>query len=256
MADRIPVVADDRERRSGVVDALHTSGDFDVTVQRLAIGDYLVDERFLFERKTLPDLALSIQSGRLFRQALRLAQVPRLRPALILEGTSARSTRLRHGVGGDPGCASDHRAVCGAPGIAHPVARRNRANLALRGTPGACRRAGRVATAGSPAERQGRSPETPVTKGLPGVGPARAARLLERFGMDEQKLLERITVNPGIFMRISVELILSLLAQGETPEAILADYPDLEAEDIRACLAYAHAVIAHDRLDAVRVVRG
>ena len=79
--------------------------------------------------------------------------------------------------------------------------------------------------------------------------------------MHEQKLLERITVNPGIFggkpiirgMRISVELILSLLAQGETPEAILADYPDLEPEDIRACLAYAHAVIAHDRLDEVRV---
>lgn len=79
--------------------------------------------------------------------------------------------------------------------------------------------------------------------------------------MDEQKLLERITVNPAIFggkpiirgMRISVELVLSLLAQGETPEAILDDYPDLEPDDIRACLAYAHAVIAHDRLDAVRV---
>lgn len=79
--------------------------------------------------------------------------------------------------------------------------------------------------------------------------------------MDEQNLSERITVNPKIFggkpiirgMRISVELILSLLAQGETTKAILDDYPDLEPDDIRACLAYAHAVIAHDRLDAVRV---
>lgn len=79
--------------------------------------------------------------------------------------------------------------------------------------------------------------------------------------MNEPGPLERITVDPKIFggkpiirgMRISVELVLSLLAQGETPEAILADYPDLEPEDIRACLAYAHAVIAHDRLDAVRV---
>ena len=79
--------------------------------------------------------------------------------------------------------------------------------------------------------------------------------------MDEQKLLERITANPAIFggkpiirgMRISVELILSLLTQGETLEAILDDYPDLEPDDIRACLAYAHAVIAHDSLDAVRV---
>ena len=54
-------------------------------------------------------------------------------------------------------------------------------------------------------------------------------------------------------MRISVELILSLLAQGEKPEEILADYPDLEADDLRACLAYAHAVIAHDKLDAVQI---
>ncbi len=79
--------------------------------------------------------------------------------------------------------------------------------------------------------------------------------------MDEQELLKRITVNSGIFsgkpiirgMRISVELILSLLAQGETEQSILADYPDLTLEDIRACLAYAHAVIAHDSLDAVQV---
>ena len=53
--------------------------------------------------------------------------------------------------------------------------------------------------------------------------------------------------------RISVELILSLLVQDETPETILEDYPALESEDIRACLAYAHAIVAHDVLDAVQV---
>ena len=79
--------------------------------------------------------------------------------------------------------------------------------------------------------------------------------------MTELELLRRITANPEIFggkpiirdMRISVELILSLLAQGEPVEAILADYPDLEPDDIRACLSYARAVIANDSLDAVRV---
>lgn len=79
--------------------------------------------------------------------------------------------------------------------------------------------------------------------------------------MDEQGLLDRVTASPAIFggkpiirgMRISVEHILSLLTQGETQETILDDYPDLEPDDIRACLAYAHAVIARDRLDAVRV---
>ncbi|MBI2960384.1 MAG: DUF433 domain-containing protein [Betaproteobacteria bacterium] len=79
--------------------------------------------------------------------------------------------------------------------------------------------------------------------------------------MDEKELLKRITVNPEIFggkpiirgMRISVELVVSLLAQGDTVEGILADYPDLTREDIQACLAYAHAVIANDSLDAVQV---
>jgi uncharacterized protein (DUF433 family) len=79
--------------------------------------------------------------------------------------------------------------------------------------------------------------------------------------MNDQTLLSRITADPLIFggkpvvrgMRISVELILSLLAQGETVEAILDDYPELEADDVRACLAYAHAVVAHESIDAVRV---
>ena len=53
-------------------------------------------------------------------------------------------------------------------------------------------------------------------------------------------LLTRITMRPDVFvgkpivrdMRISGELVLSLLAQGVTPAAVLEDYPDLEADDI------------------------
>jgi uncharacterized protein (DUF433 family) len=79
--------------------------------------------------------------------------------------------------------------------------------------------------------------------------------------MINENLMARITANPKIFggkpiirgMRISVELILSLLAQGETTEAVMEDYPELQPEDIRACLAYAHAVIAQDSLDSVQV---
>ena len=67
--------------------------------------------------------------------------------------------------------------------------------------------------------------------------------------MPGQDLLNRITANPEIFggkpivrgMRISVELILNLLAQGESVGAILSDYPDLEPEDICLCIAYARA---------------
>ncbi len=33
----------------------------------------------------------------------------------------------------------------------------------------------------------------------------------------------------------------------------LADYPDLEPDDLRACLAYAHAAISHDKLDSLQI---
>ena len=75
------------------------------------------------------------------------------------------------------------------------------------------------------------------------------------------ELLKRITARPDVFggkpivrdMRVSVELVLSLLSQGVTPEAILDEYPGLEMDDIRACTAYAHAVIAGDSLAAISV---
>lgn len=40
-------------------------------------------------------------------------------------------------------------------------------------------------------------------------------------------------------MRIPVSVIVSQIAHGAAPEEILADYPDLEREDIREALEYA-----------------
>ncbi len=58
---------------------------------------------------------------------------------------------------------------------------------------------------------------------------------------------DRITHDPLVMggkpcirgLRVTVGTILGLLADGATPEQILADYPYLEAEDIRAALAFA-----------------
>lgn len=44
-------------------------------------------------------------------------------------------------------------------------------------------------------------------------------------------------------MRYPVEMILDLLSAGMTKEEILADYPDLENEDIQACLLFASKLI-------------
>ena len=76
-----------------------------------------------------------------------------------------------------------------------------------------------------------------------------------------EDLLKRITARPDVFngkpiirdMRISVELVLSLLSQGAPYQELLDDYPELEEEDILACLAYAHAVIAGDSLAQILV---
>jgi len=59
--------------------------------------------------------------------------------------------------------------------------------------------------------------------------------------------LDRITIEPGKRsgkpcirgLRITVTDVLESLASGMTEEEILQDFPDLEREDIRACLAFA-----------------
>ena len=79
--------------------------------------------------------------------------------------------------------------------------------------------------------------------------------------MDEQKLLERITVNPSMFggkpiirgRRLAVEHVLGMLATGDTPELLLQGYPWLEKEDIQACLIYARRLVAHERIEPLKI---
>ena len=70
---RISIIADDRERKSEVIQHLSEMKNVSVGIKRLCLGDYLVNNRLVFERKTLNDFALSIIDGRLFSQAIRLA---------------------------------------------------------------------------------------------------------------------------------------------------------------------------------------
>jgi len=52
--------------------------------------------------------------------------------------------------------------------------------------------------------------------------------------------------------RISVELVMDLLAGGYTPDQILQQYDHLTRDDIHACLAYAREVIRSERMFAVK----
>jgi len=72
------------------------------------------------------------------------------------------------------------------------------------------------------------------------------------------QLLERITFNPNQCggkpcirgMRIRVSDVLSLLANGLSNEEILEDMPDLEHEDIKACLVLAASKLNHPVIKA------
>ena len=77
----------------------------------------------------------------------------------------------------------------------------------------------------------------------------------------ENPLLNRITVNPEIChgkptirnKRYTVDLILDLLSAGSTHAEILEDYPNLEEEDILACLAYATKITKYSSYTKISV---
>jgi uncharacterized protein (DUF433 family) len=71
-------------------------------------------------------------------------------------------------------------------------------------------------------------------------------------------LLSRITIDPNIChgkpcvrgLRYPVEMLLELLSSGMSPDEVLADYPDLERDDLRAVLAFAAKLSQSKRLGA------
>ena len=178
---KVLVVIDDRERSSLVPEELENSGQIDLRFERLLVGDYCVDGAVVFERKTASDFADSLVDGRLFLQASRLA-ASALRTAYILEGTALEWSALgpsREALQGafitlmlifdipvlrSTGPADSARLIIFA---GHQLMRLRDPHYA----PYRQRKAKR------------RGPlQLGVLRGLPGIGPDRAQRMLERFG--------------------------------------------------------------------------
>lgn len=70
-------------------------------------------------------------------------------------------------------------------------------------------------------------------------------------------ILQRLTSDPAIFggkpiirgHRLAVEHVLSMLAAGDSAADVLAAYPFLEPDDLRACMLYAYKLVAHERIE-------
>ncbi len=198
----ISILADYRESKSGVIEALKANENVDVTIETLPLGDYEINNQLLFERKTLRDFATSIKDGRLFRQATRLVSSSK-RCALILEGTARDLTGTNMRREAIQGALISLSMVLGIP-ILRALNPQESAKLMIY----AANQFMAIANGALP--RHGVRPkgkhrtQIHILQGLPGVGPDRAKKLLESFGSIEAVLsasIEDLLGVPGVGKR-------------------------------------------------------
>lgn len=183
------------ERNAALLDLARGCGDFEICMERLAVGDYLIDGGIVIERKTYADFATSLIDGRLFPQAAALARSPH-RPIVLLEGpTPAQIPDVyAHALKG----AMLSLAVMWRLPVIH--ARNPEDSLRILRL-----LAGQLARTSPPVlQRYDRKPKRLTSRklymlqGLPGVGPALANRLLIHFGSVERV----ITANQDMLVHV------------------------------------------------------
>jgi len=195
----VHVVADDREQAGGVVEALQHLAGVALEVRRLTCGDYRVEDRLVVERKTLADFARSVVDARLFRQTVAMVRSAR-RGILIIEadGSDLAATGLsRESMQG----ALITVGVFYGLAVLRSSGPGETAQLllylgrqALKYAHGGLSRPGY-----RPKGRRAR--QLFILQGLPGVGPGRAAGLLDRFGSVQEVAAasaEELDSVPGI----------------------------------------------------------
>ncbi len=80
----ITIIADNRERASGIPELLNKNGVF-VMLKQLVVGDYMIEDNIVIERKTNTDFVQSILNNHLFNQCARIKKTG-LHALLIIEG--------------------------------------------------------------------------------------------------------------------------------------------------------------------------
>ena len=179
----INITADDREQKSEVIESLLGIENVELRIRRLSLGDYQIDNRLIVERKTLKDFAVSIIDGRLFKQMIRLAN-SKSEGVLILEGTASDTVEIGVAREAMQGALITVSLILGIP-----VLRSNDPSETARLIVYIGRQIESMASGG--VQRHGYRPKNKrkrqlfILQGLPGVGPERADRLLDRFGSVE-----------------------------------------------------------------------
>jgi len=189
--DSPEVVVDSREMGGGVVRHLMRKG-VRVTPQSLPVGDYVISDRVVVERKTSADFASSLFDGRLFEQAGRLKEAYE-RPIVIVEGGIPGNIPHGSAYGAIASLAVDYGIPVlftrGEEETAEVI-------LALLRRERAKRRD--VAVRGQKRALSDDEKKRAVVESLPGVSATLAKRLLEEFGT----VRGVIDASPGELMQV------------------------------------------------------
>jgi len=181
--DPVHIVADDRERKSDVIESLLKIENVEVDIRRLSLGDYQIDHRVIVERKTLNDFAISIIDGRLFKQILCLAN-SNFKGVLLIEGTAADTADIGMTREAMQGALVTVSLILGIPILRSKDPSETARLILYIGHQIESITKGGV-------QRHGYQPkgiryrQLYILQGLPGVGRERADRLLDRFGSVE-----------------------------------------------------------------------
>ena len=179
----INIIADDREPKNVVIASLLQIEDVNVSIRRLSMGDYQIDNRLIVERKTLKDFAISIMDGRLFKQMIYLTN-SKSGGVLIIEGTTSDTIDIGMSREAMQGALITVSLILGIPVLRSKDPFETAKLLVYIG-----RQIKSMAIGG--VQRHGYRPKNKrkrqlfILQGLPGVGPERAERLLARFGSVE-----------------------------------------------------------------------
>ena len=179
----IKIVADDRERKSGTIEALSVFENVSVRTRRLSRGDYQVNGRLIVERKTVKDFTVSIIDGRLFTQMVRMKK-SNFMGVLIIEGiardlldTGIQRKALQ-------GALITVSLIMGIP-VLRSTDTAETAGLIVYMARQLCSAAGGGVFRNGYQPKSKRRRQIYILQGLPGIGRERAIRLLDKFGSVE-----------------------------------------------------------------------
>ena len=182
--EKIRVIADDRERNSGVIQCFENRPELSLEIERLPVGDYVVNNKYVFERKTLKDFVISIFDGRIFRQTSAML-CSDYQPIIVLEGGMKQIEGMNVRRSAIQGALIHVSINLGIP-VLRAIDCQESAELILQ-----VARKDQNISDGS-VTRHGRRPKGKkrsqllILQGIPGIGRKKAFALIDKFGSVEK----------------------------------------------------------------------